>query len=88
MLPLPPNFRNKEQKHSKKAYKNKRNKESIKKAKPGQDLETIKKDLEKAFERRKKPYSNTYFWHYCGVTHYLFFLLASNLIIPLHLRHY
>jgi len=60
MLPLPPNFRNKEQKRSKKAYKNKRNKESIKKAKPGQDLETIKKDLEKAFERRKKPYSNIF----------------------------
>jgi len=43
MLPLPPNFRNKEQRHSKKAYKNKRNKESIKKANPGQDLGTIKK---------------------------------------------
>ena len=59
MLPFPPNFRNKEQKHSKKAYKNKRNKESIKKAKPGQDLGTIEKDLEQAFERRKKPYSNS-----------------------------
>jgi len=36
----------------------------------------------------------TYFWHYILLallwchSHYLFFLLASNLIIPLHLRHY
>jgi len=43
MLALPPNFLNKEQRHSKKVYKNKRNKESIEKAKPGQDLGTIKK---------------------------------------------
>jgi len=44
MLPLPPNFRNKEQRYSKKAYKNKRNnKESIKKAKLVPDLGTNKR---------------------------------------------